>query len=134
MAAPAVSRRSLEAKAQKLKNTRFHCSSRIPFRPFPLHCRTKTPPEGCIVHHLYVSFMPFARFFMPLLRPVFYPPHNNGAISPRIVSETTLSADSQKPGAGGSSQEDHMDFIIAGLIAFLLTGYLVYALTHPEKF
>lgn len=31
-------------------------------------------------------------------------------------------------------KEKHMDFIIAGVVAVLLAGYLVYALLHPEKF
>lgn len=31
-------------------------------------------------------------------------------------------------------KEDSMDFIIAGIIAAALAGYLVYALLHPDKF
>lgn len=33
-----------------------------------------------------------------------------------------------------SFQEEHMDFLIAGIIAAFLAGYLIYALLYPEKF
>ena len=34
----------------------------------------------------------------------------------------------------GALTEERMDFIIAGAVAALLAGYLVYALLRPEKF
>ena len=31
-------------------------------------------------------------------------------------------------------EEEQMDFIVAGVIAVLLAGYLIHALLHPDRF
>ena len=65
---------------------------------------------------LYSFFMLFHHLFTPIL---CKPPYVFYINTARLV----------RP-----AEEKHMDFIIAGVIAALLAGYLVHALLRPEKF
>jgi K+-transporting ATPase KdpF subunit len=38
------------------------------------------------------------------------------------------------PHASGAASGGHLSYIIGGIIALLILGYLIYTLMHPEKF